>query len=113
MEIVEDALNNDSPTSVVAEKPASISPNQTELKAGPAAVSSSNEEGDVASPISGVVLNVDVNVGDQVTRGDEIITIEAMKMNTFVSASSSGKISQILVNPGDSVTEGQLLAKIQ
>ena len=56
-----------------------------------------SEEGDVVSPISGIVLNIDVNLGDQVTKGDEIITIEAMNMNTFVSASSTGKISEILV----------------
>lgn len=69
-------------------------------------------DGEVPSPLSAVVVSVDVKEGDSVKEGDQLITLEAMKMNTLVTAPVAGTIGEILVGPGDAVEEGQGLLKI-
>ena len=66
----------------------------------------------VASPLAAVVVSVDVKQGQQVKEGDKLVTLEAMKMNTFVFAPKSGTVSQILVNAGQSVAEGEALVSL-
>lgn len=68
--------------------------------------------GDVTSPLAGKVVSIDAPVGMAVKAGDKVITLEAMKMNTVVTASSDGTVKAVLVNPGDSVDEGQPLMTI-
>ena len=65
----------------------------------------------ITSPLSAVVVSVDVSVGDKVEEGQKVITLEAMKMNTVVTASVAGVIEGILVSEGNSVEEGQALVK--
>jgi biotin carboxyl carrier protein len=48
-----------------------------------------------------------------VKEGDHLLTLEAMKMNTFVFAPRSGKVSELKVAVGEAVQEGQTLATIQ
>jgi len=69
-------------------------------------------DGEVPSPLSAVVVSVEVKPGDQVNEGDQLITLEAMKMNTLVTAPTSGTVGDILVGPGDAVEEGQALLKL-
>jgi glutaconyl-CoA/methylmalonyl-CoA decarboxylase subunit gamma len=69
--------------------------------------------GDVPSPLTGRVTAVVVTAGQQVKEGDHLITLEAMKMNTFVFAPKSGKVAAINVAVGDSVEEHQALARIE
>ncbi len=69
--------------------------------------------GDVTSPLAGRVVSVDCQLGGKVEAGDRLLTIEAMKMNTYVNAQSAGTVGEILVAPGDSIEEGQPLVKIQ
>ena len=68
--------------------------------------------GDVPSPLAGKVVTINCTVGQEVAVGDTLITLEAMKMNTFVQAPSSGKVKAILVKEGDAVQEGQTLLSI-
>jgi len=78
--------------------------------AAPAAASSGPAgPGDVPSPLSGKVVSVDVKIGDTVNEGDQVITLEAMKMNTIVNAPTSGTVSAIHVEAGQSVDEGGAL----
>lgn len=67
---------------------------------------------DVACPIAGVVVSVDVSVGAEVTEGMPVVTLEAMKMKTIVSAGRSGKVSTVAVAVGDAVEPGQPLLTI-
>jgi biotin carboxyl carrier protein len=69
--------------------------------------------GDVPSPLAGKVVSIDVSVGDSVTAGQQIATLEAMKMNTVVSSSAAGSVKAIHVAAGDSVEEGQALLTIE
>jgi glutaconyl-CoA/methylmalonyl-CoA decarboxylase subunit gamma len=57
----------------------------------------------VASPLAGRVVSVDVAVGEVVSDGTKLATIEAMKMNTVVYADRPGKVVAIHVQPGDAV----------
>ena len=65
--------------------------------------------GDIASPLAATVVKVEVAVGQQVTAGQELAVLEAMKMNNFVHAPREGTVSAIHVAAGDVVVEGQPL----
>ena len=64
------------------------------------------------APVPGAVLRLSVKDGDRVSEGQEIIVLEAMKMETPVSAPASGTI-HFLVKQGDQVQTGHPLAEIK
>ena len=66
----------------------------------------------VPSPLAGKVVSISTQVGQTVGEGDEILVLEAMKMNTYVYAPSPGKIASIAVQEGDSIEEGQTLVML-
>ncbi len=68
--------------------------------------------GDVPSPLAGKVVSIDVQSGQKVEAGAQLLTLEAMKMNTYVFAPGAGTVKEILVAPGDAVEEGQALVKM-
>jgi Biotin carboxyl carrier protein len=68
--------------------------------------------GDVPSPLSGRVTAVVVQAGQEVKEGDHLLTLEAMKMNTFVFAPKSGKVTAVKTEVGAVVEEGQALVTI-
>jgi methylmalonyl-CoA carboxyltransferase 1.3S subunit len=72
-----------------------------------------NEEKVCRSPISGIVVRVTVQVGEQIQIGDGVLVLEAMKMETDITAPVAGKVSQINVNVGDSVKGGQVLVEFE
>ena len=98
------------PSQPVSAAPASAPPPSAAppKPAAPAAAGT----GDVVSPLSGKIVAVDVKPGSQVEEGDQILTLEAMKMNTYVYAPVSGKVTEVLMSPGEGVEEGQLLLRI-
>ena len=67
----------------------------------------------VGASIPGAVSTINVKVGDKVKKDQTIITIEAMKMETAITARMDGEIAEILVKEGDSVKGGQLLMKLK
>jgi len=68
--------------------------------------------GDVPSPLAGKVVSIDVKPGQQVEANAQLLTLEAMKMNTYVFAPAAGTVKEILVHPGDAVEEGRVLVKM-
>ncbi len=74
--------------------------------AAPAASAPAAAAGDVPSPLSGTIISIDVKIGQQVAAGEALITLEAMKMNTIVSAPTAGTVSAIHVQPTQAVEEG-------
>jgi len=66
----------------------------------------------VRSEVAGVVARVAAMVGHRVAEGDEIIIIEAMKMELPVLAPASGIVAAILVAEGEMVSEGQAIATL-
>ncbi len=74
------------------------------------------EEGNInhiGSPLPGQVAKVFVLEGEKIIKGDRVLIIEAMKMETIISAGKSGIIKKILVNSGDNVETKDLLAEIE
>ncbi len=69
--------------------------------------------GGVSSPIAGTVVEVKCKAGDEVTEGQELMVIEAMKMNTSIAAPVAGKIKAVLVAASDSVRESQQLVDFE
>ena len=76
------------------------------------APSATAERGELRSPLAGKVVSIDAAVGAAVSAGQTVITLEAMKMNTLITAAGDGTVAAVLVKPGDGVEEGQLLMQI-
>jgi acetyl-CoA/propionyl-CoA carboxylase biotin carboxyl carrier protein len=74
---------------------------------GPAAGS-----GQVAVPMQGTIVKVLVEVGQEVTAGEPVVVLEAMKMENNVNADKDGTISEVRVAPGDSVGGGDIVVII-
>ena len=68
--------------------------------------------GEISSPLAGKVVSVEVKPGQDVTEGQQVMTLEALKMNTYIYAPKAGKVSTVLVNAGDAVEEGAVLMAI-
>ena len=67
----------------------------------------------VKSPLPGVILDIKVNVGDEVKKGQTLIILEAMKMENSINADKDGKVTAINVSKGESVLEGTDLVIIE
>ncbi len=63
-------------------------------------------EGSLVSPMPGKVIEVNVKQGQTVSMGDELVVIEAMKMNHAISADQDGKVDEIFIKVGDQVDLG-------
>ena len=67
----------------------------------------------IKSPLPGVILQVKVNVGDQVTKGQVLMVLEAMEMENNILSDKDGKVAAINVSKGDSILEGTDLIVIE
>ena len=72
-----------------------------------------NEAKVCRSPVSGVVVRVAAQVGQSLQPGDILLVLEAMKMETNITAPSAGKIAAIAVNQGDGVQAGQVVVEFE
>ena len=68
--------------------------------------------GEVHSPMPGLIVSVNVDRGQAVTKGDTIIILESMKMQNELKAPCDGAVSNIAVQAGQTVDKGQLLVLI-
>lgn len=111
-EVEAEVVSDSSPAAAPAAS-ASVGAGSTPVPvATPKAASLASGAGDIISPLAGKVVSVDVKIGASVKTGDKLITLEAMKMNTFVNAPADGVLKEISVTPGQAVAEGDLLGKI-
>ncbi|MFZ5814440.1 MAG: pyruvate carboxylase [Bacillota bacterium] len=67
----------------------------------------------LAASMPGNVLKVLVAVGDEVTKGMQLVVTEAMKMETVLSAPRDGRVAEVLVREGDRVEAGDLLVRLE
>jgi len=99
------------PTREVVAAPA---PESTQAASVPAEASpASAAPGAVVSPMSGVILSVEVKSGDDVKAGQVVAILEAMKMENQIKSAVSGTVQEIEVEAGQSVLEGQTLLVIE
>jgi acetyl-CoA carboxylase biotin carboxyl carrier protein len=68
---------------------------------------------EVTAPVSGTVWKIFVKVGDAVQSEDELMILEAMKMENPIYATVDGKIAAITVGIGDQVEANQILMVIE
>jgi pyruvate carboxylase len=66
----------------------------------------------IASPLPGLIVGVAVAAGDPVRKGQKLVTIEAMKMETTVYSERAGRVSEVLAVVGRQVKTGELLLKL-
>lgn len=62
--------------------------------------------------MKGTVIRVNVQDGQQVTKGEVVAVVEAMKMEQPLNAPRNGQVSELKVMAGDSVSAGDLLMRI-
>ena len=68
---------------------------------------------EIGAPIPGMITNLDHGTGAKLAKGDKILTMEAMKMQTTIYAPCDGAIDELLVASGDAVDAGDLLVKMR
>ena len=71
------------------------------------------DRGMVYSPMSGVVVEINVYTGEEVEEGQVLLTIEAMKMQNDIHSPISGTIGEIFVDEKDRVNQGDRLILIE
>ena len=98
---------------VVKVKPAVAKPTAptTPATAAPAAAPVSGNA--IKTPLPGVIIDVKVNVGDTVTKGQTVVVLEAMKMENNINADRDGKVTAIQVAKGDTVADGAILVVLE
>lgn len=72
-----------------------------------------NEEIQIPSPIPGLIVEIPCKEGDQVTQGQTLLKIEAMKMENQIKSPKPGTITQILVTQGQEVKTKQVLMRLK
>jgi biotin carboxyl carrier protein len=70
-------------------------------------------ENDISSPMPGKVVKIPVSVGENVTAGQTLIVVEAMKMQSEFKASADRIVKEILVKEGDTVNAHQIMMKVE
>lgn len=81
--------------------------------ASPNVPSSGANENEICASMSGSVFKVLVAPGDKVIAGQQIIVLEAMKMEIAIESPKDGQVEQVLVNKGANVSTGDILVKLK
>ncbi len=68
---------------------------------------------EVTAPMAGKIIDVKVEVGDMVNEDDELLILEAMKMEMPIVAPASGKVKEIKCKKGDAVVADDVLVVIE
>lgn len=65
----------------------------------------------IKAPMPGLVLDVAVQPGASVSKGDKLVVLEAMKMENVIKSSGDGTVARILVKKGETVDKNQILVE--
>ena len=93
-----------------------VEPAQVRLPAAPPAAPAgpaANEDKVCRSPVSGIVVKIVAQPGQSLQAGDILLVLEAMKMETNITAPVAGKVAAIKVAPGDGVQAGQVVVELE
>lgn len=78
-----------------------------------AATAQRHVAGGLEAPMPGKVIKVSVQPGDGVTKGQELLVIEAMKMENALRAPKDGRVKSVAARPGDMVSPGVVLVELE
>lgn len=67
----------------------------------------------IKAPMPGLVLQISVAAGQQVSAGDTLLILEAMKMENSILVQDDAVIKHVAVKPGQAVEKGQLLVELE
>lgn len=76
-------------------------------------VGAAKQVNEIKAPIPGLILEISVAVGQEVQAGDNLLILEAMKMENSFQSPRAGVIKTIAVQKGDAVDKGQLLIEFE
>jgi methylmalonyl-CoA carboxyltransferase small subunit len=79
----------------------------------PAAEEDVDESKLCRSPVTGIVIKVNIEQGQQIQANEPIMVLEAMKMETNVTAHCTGKVKNVRVAQGDSVKVNQVVVELE
>ncbi len=68
--------------------------------------------GQVTVPMQGTIVKILVEIGQEVTAGEGVVVLEAMKMENSINADRSGTVTEVKVEPGDTVGAGDVVVVI-
>ncbi len=97
---------NGQPREVVISDRSLASSVRATIKADP------NDPGQIGSPLPGLVVSVAVQVGDAIEKGQKLLSIEAMKMETTIYAERAGRVTELNTGVSRQVFTGELLIRI-
>ena len=67
----------------------------------------------VKAPLPGTIFKMKVKIGDNVSAGDTLLIMEAMKMENNIQSEISGKVKSVMVAEGDTVLQGDILLELE
>lgn len=116
-EVEVEAVEPTAPSPVVRGIPVGSAAVRVPAAPAPAPAAGDNKPVDEAkvcrSPVSGIVIRVAAQVGQSLQTGDVMLVLEAMKMETNITAPNPGKIAAIPVKEGDGVQSGQVVVEFE
>ncbi len=98
---------------VVKVQPVAAKPATTAAAPAAAPVAAPVNGHAIKTPLPGVIIDVKVNVGDTVKKGDTVVVLEAMKMENNINADRDGKVTAVQIVKGDTVADGAVLIVIE
>ncbi len=96
-----------SKTPTLVRKPVPTMPGEGQIKK-----KESTGKHQVTSPLPGTIIKINVSVGDVVSEGQNLLVMEAMKMENQVQTNKGGEVLSIKVNVGDAVMQDDVLIEI-
>ena len=98
-------------TPIAAPRPAATGAATTTAK--PAAAPASAGTTVVKSPLPGSIVKVMVQAGQEIKKGDTLLSMESMKMENVIASEVTGKVKSVLVQPGQNVMQDDKLVEIE
>ena len=76
-------------------------------------VAAEKKENDIKAPMPGLIVSVDVEIGQEVKEGDGILVLEAMKMENTLQAPRDGVVKSVAIQAGDKVEKNTVLIEME
>ena len=67
----------------------------------------------IKTPLPGVIIDIKVNIGDTIAKGQTVAILEAMKMENNINSDRDGKVVSIAVSKGETVADGAVLVTLE